>query len=393
MKKIIPYGKQSISNTEKKLVIKTLFSDFLTQGPLVKKFEALCSNFLNSNFALAFNSASSALYAACRAINLGPDDEVWTSPNSFAATANCVLNCGARLDFIDINNDDYCINVNLLELKLLNKKKKSLKLPKAIILVHFAGFISDLKRIKKLSKIYNFLIIEDASHAFGAKYNNSPIGNCKYSDICVFSFHPVKIITTGEGGLVSTNSKILNYRMKLVRDNGINRDKNSFQNILYKNKPWYYEQLIVGGNFRMSEIHAAIGISQIKKINFFLKKRREIYNLYKKNLLGLPIKFQDIRLKTLPSHHLFIIRVAPSLRDKLFKKLRSKKINVNLHYIPIYRFPFYKKFKFQIKSFPNMENYFKEAISLPIFPNLNKSNQHYVIKIIRDFFKYDIKLC
>ena len=385
--RILPYSRQNIDNQDIKSVIKVLKSNFLTQGPNVSEFEKNISRKIGSKYSIAVNSATSALHIACMSLNIKKGDIVWTSANSFVASINCAKYLGANVDFIDIENDFYNLSIENLEKKLILAKKKN-KLPKLIIAVHFAGFACDLKKIYKLSKFYKFKIIEDASHAIGAKYFGKYIGNCKYSEITIFSFHPVKIITSGEGGMCLTNKKSLRDKMFLSRSHGITKNYKNYKNTT-KDEPWYYEQQSLGYNYRMSDIHAALGISQFKKIDLFIKQRNLIAKNYFKLLKNLPLILPKKDKNLLSSFHLFVVRIDFSKTKKTYKQLfdflRKNKLWVNLHYLPIYSHPFYKK-SFNINQYKNTENYYKSAISIPIFSGLKYKEQLFIIKKFKLFF-------
>ncbi len=377
--KILPYSRQKIDSHDIKEVTKVLKSNFLTQGNKVPEFEKKIAKKIKVKYAIASNSGTSALHIACLSLNLKKGDLVWTSANSFVASINCAKYIGAKVDFVDIDSETYNISIKNLEKKLI-KAKKNKKLPKLIIIVHFAGLPCDLKKIYKLSKIYKFKIIEDASHAIGAKYYNSLIGNCKYSDITTFSFHPVKIITSGEGGMCLTNNKILKDRMLLFRSHGITKDNKKF--FIKKNQPWYYEQQSLGYNYRLSDIHAALGISQLKKLNYFVKQRNKIAKNYYKLLNDLPLTLPKKIKGYYSAFHLFVVKIdfqkTKKSYNQIFKYLRKNNIWINLHYLPIYNHPYYKKLGKNKKEFNNMENYYKSAISIPVYPGLSYSEQIYI---------------
>lgn len=381
---MINYSKQTIDKDDILQVSKVLKSDFLTQGPNVPKFEKKICKFTSSKYSVAVNSASSGLYLACKALNLNKNDFIWTVSNSFAATANCILLSGYKVDFVDIDEDNWNLSISKLEKKLSDAKKKRM-LPKAIIVVHLAGLPVDPIQLKKLSKKYKFKIIEDAAHSIGSKYYNRKVGSCKWSDICVFSFHPVKIITTAEGGCITTNNKEYFEKMTLMRNNGITKNVRKFKN---KNVgDWYYEQHSLGFNFRMNDLQAALGINQLKKINFFVKKRNLIALNYRKKLKNIPLNFQKVGDNFLSSYHLFIIKLKDKKKHKkLFNYLRMNKIFVNLHYLPIHLHPFYRSIGFKKKDLPISEDYSSSAISIPIYPKLSTANQNKVIKLIFKFF-------
>ena len=382
MKNLIPYSRQYIDAKDIKAVSKVLKSDFLTSGPQVNNFEKKLNNFCKSKYSVAVNSATSALHIACKALGLKQNDHVWTSSISFVASANCALYCGAKIDFIDIEKDTFNISISRLKNKLELAKKKN-ELPKIIIPVHLGGLSSEMSEIYSLSKKYKFKIIEDASHALGGKYKKLPIGSCKFSDIAVFSFHPVKTITTGEGGAALTNNLELFQKMKSLREHGIERNRAKFRK--KNNSLWYYEQQSLGFNYRMSDIHAVLGISQLSKISRFIKKRNFVSLRYEKELKKLPIEFQKKNKDSLSTKHLEIILVPSKIHKKLFEFLRKKKIFVNLHYIPLYRHPYFKK-KINHNSFKNSEMYYSRAISIPCYFGISKKEQDYVIKTIKVFF-------
>lgn len=375
---LIKYSTQDVSYQEINSVKKVLKSDYLTTGPILNKFEEKLSKYFNVKYTSAISSATAGLHLSCLALGLKKNDIFWTTPITFVASANCGIYCGAKLDLVDIDDQTYLISLDKLKKKLIEAKKQK-KLPKILITVHLSGHSCNMREIKKLSRIYKFKIIEDASHCMGAKYQNKKIGSCEFSDISVFSFHPVKIITTAEGGAVCTNNKKIYQKINVLRSHGIFRDTN-------KKFKWHYDQKILGYNYRINEIQAAIGLQQLKKVNKFVKKRNEIAKFYKKELKNLPIKFQQHVEKSFSSYHLFIIRVNKKIRNNLNQYLNQKKIQTNLHYIPIYRHAFYKKF-LKKKLFPNSEKYYEEAITIPLHTKLNKNQLIYIMKHIKYFFK------
>ena len=373
---MIPYSKQSISKEDARAVLKVLQSNFLTQGPLVEKFENKVNKFCGSKYSVAVNSGSSALHIACLALGVKNGDLVWTVPNTFVASANCAINCGAKIDFVDIDKDTFNISTAALEKKLLLAKKRK-KLPKVLIPVHLGGQPTEQKKIWELSKKYKFKILEDASHSIGAKHFGVKVGSNKWADITVFSFHPVKIITTGEGGVATTKSSIYYNKMKIFRDNGIKRLSNN----------WRYEHISVGFNYRMTDIAASLGISQLKKINKFLIKRNDIAKKYKKLLNSLPIKIQKILPGNYSSYHLFIIQFdLKNLKltyEKIFKIFRKNKYYVNLHYAPLHLSPYFRKIGFKKGHFPVSEKYGASSISIPIYYDLKLKDQFNVVNLIK----------
>lgn len=376
---MIPYGKQNIDKDDINAIMKVLKSDFLTQGPVTPEFENNFADYTQSKHAVAVNSATSALHLSCLALGVGKDDIVWTSPISFVASSNCALYCEAKIDFVDIDRDTYNMCTIKLEEKLEDAAKKN-KLPKVVIPVHLSGQSCDMKSVHKLSKKYNFKIIEDASHATGAKYNFKPVGNCNYSDITVFSFHPVKIITTCEGGICTTNDPVIFNKISRLRSHGVTRHASEMEN-----KPhglWYYEQIDLGFNYRLNDLMSALGISQLKKIDSFIKEREKIANYYDKLFEGLEIVTPYQSKFSKSSRHLYIIRIKNN-RNTIFEKLRNNGVGVNIHYIPIYRQPFYKKFNFNYLDFEESEKYYSEAISIPIYPGLTRTDQEFIVDIIK----------
>ena len=385
----IPYGKQSISEADIQQVVSVLKSDWLTQGPAGLRFEAAMAKTVGCSYALAVNSATSALHLACLALNVGEGDIVWTSPISFVASSNCALDCGASVDFVDIDINTYNIDIEKLEEKL-KFAEISGALPKCVIPVHLSGRSCDMKAIYKLSEKYGFKIIEDASHAVGASYESSSVGSCKYSDITVFRFHPVKIITTGEGGMALTNDKAIMTRMALLRSHGITRTEALMAEVTHG--PWYYEQQDLGYNYRMSDIGASLGLSQLERLSEFVERRNKIAERYDELLNETPLILPSRDTGSLSSFHLYIVRIDvdnfPLDHKALFSKLRDSGIGVNLHYIPIYRHPYYKKMGFNSKLYPASELYYQTAISLPIYPDLTDEEQNTVVKVIQSPLGY-----
>ncbi len=385
---MIPFSKQSINKDDINSVIKVLKSNYLTQGPKTLEFEKKISKFVNSKYAVSSNSGSSSLHLACLALGVSKNDIVWTVPNTFVASANCAINCGAKIDFVDIDPETWNIDVIKLEKKLSSLKK--VNLPKVLITVHFAGQPPEQKKIYELSKKFSFKIIEDASHAIGSKHYNEKVGSCKWSDITVFSFHPTKIITTGEGGISTTNDIKLARKMKLYRTNGITKNSKLFLN-RGKLKPWYYEHQTSGFNYRMNDISAVLGISQLRRINKFINRRNLIAKYYAKLFKKLPVNFQKINKYNISSYHLLIIKLDLEKFKfgyrKIFLKLRSKNFFVNLHYMPLHLSPYFKKKGFKKRNFPVSEDFSDSALSLPIYYELKLKKINEIYKIIKSFVK------
>jgi UDP-4-amino-4,6-dideoxy-N-acetyl-beta-L-altrosamine transaminase len=377
---LIPYGRQEINQADIDAVIAVLKSDFLTQGPAVPAFEKSIANYCGANYAVAVNSATSALHIACLVLGVGKGDIVWTTPITFVASANSALYCGATIDFVDIDSQTYNMSVKCLEEKLAIAKKIG-KLPKVVIPVNLSGQPCDMESIYALSQKYGFKIIEDASHAIGGKYKGEPIGNCRYSDITVFSFHPVKIITTAEGGMAMTNDAQLAKRMQLLRSHGITRDENDMTHTL--DGPWYYQQIDLGYNYRMTDLHAALGLSQMERLDEFVVRRHVIAERYNQLLADLPVKIPWQHEDSYSGLHLYVIRLKLTEIGKthrqVFESLREFDIGVNLHYIPVYLQPYYENLGFKVGYCLEAEQYYAEAISLPMYPGLNEAQQELVV--------------
>lgn len=380
MKEFIPYGRQDISEDDIQAVTNVLRSDWLTQGPVVPKFEQSIAGYCGAKYALAMNSATSALHVACLALGLGPGDRLWTSPNTFVASANCGLYCGAQVDFVDINPRTYNMCPEALKAKLVVASQNG-TLPKIIVPVHFSGQSCDMRAIHGLAEQYGVKIIEDASHAIGGRYLDEPVGNCRFSDIAVFSFHPVKIITTAEGGMAITNDPQLARRMELLRSHGITRDPAEMTH--EPDGPWYYQQTGLGFNYRMTDLQAALGLSQMQRLNEFVTKRHVIALRYDELLAGLPLVTPWQHPDSYSSLHLYVIRLnlnkISKIHRQVFESLRASGIGVNLHYIPVYRQPYYEKLGFNAGLYPEAEQYYAEAISLPMYASLTEKQQDKVV--------------
>ncbi len=381
---MIPYGKQSISSKDIDAVVSVLKSDWLTQGSVVPEFEQAVAHYCAADYAYAVSHGSAALHLACRALSIGAGDWVWTSPNSFVASANCVLYCGAKIDFVDIDPYTYNLSVKELQKKLLTAEREG-KLPKALIAVHFAGQSCDMQAIRSLSEQYGFYIIEDAAHAVGGSYLDSKVGSCAYADIAIFSFHPVKIITTGEGGMLLTNNKKWADKIELLRSHGITRDSS----LMLEQTPgdWYYEQIELGYNYRMTDFQAALGLSQLQELDRFIRRRTEIASFYQQHLADLPLSLPLLENFACSSWHLYVIRLnlkeIKVTRKQVFEQLRESGIGVHVHYIPVHTQPYYCRLGFNRGDFPEAELYYREVISLPVFYTLSNEDLIYIVKQLR----------
>ncbi|MCG8436482.1 MAG: UDP-4-amino-4,6-dideoxy-N-acetyl-beta-L-altrosamine transaminase [Pseudomonadales bacterium] len=378
---MIPYGRQDISQADIDAVVEVLQSDFLTQGPKVPEFERIVADYCGAARAVAVNSATSALHLACLALELGPGDRLWTSPVTFVASANCALYCGASVDFVDIDPRTY----NLCPVALAEKLRVAEAqgaLPKVVVAVHLCGQPCDMKAIDRLAKQYGFRVIEDASHAIGGKYADEPIGNGRYSDITVFSFHPVKIVTSAEGGMALTNDNALADQMALLRSHGITRDPALMT--WEPDGPWYYQQVALGFNYRMTELQAALGISQMSRLDDFVSRRHGLASRYDLLLESLPVTAPWQHPDSYSGLHLYVIRVAGTSHQQVFESLREKGVGVNLHYIPVHTQPYYQSMGFDAADFPEAMAYYAEAISLPMYPGLTEQDQDFVVSSLSE---------
>lgn len=379
---MIYYGHQHITEKDIQAVERVLHSDWLTQGPAIESFEKKVANYCGAKYAVAVTNATSALHIACKAAGLGEGDVLWTSPITFTASANCGRYCGADVDFVDI--DDKTYNMSVAELQ--HKLEAAVKKPKVVIPVHLAGQSCDMEAIKALADEYGFQIIEDASHATGADYKNTKVGSCRYSDMTVFSFHPVKIVTTGEGGIVLTNNKELYEKLKLYRSHGITRDGDLMTQ--EADGPWYYQQIELGFNYRMTDMQAALGCSQMDSLDEFVARRRYLVKRYNEKLKNLPLRTPYQDEATNPSWHIYIIRVdftkVTLSKKEIFARMRDIGIALNLHYIPVHTQPYYKKLGFKKGDFPVSEKYYEEAITLPLYYDLTDEQQDEVIKALKE---------
>lgn len=376
---MIPYGRQHVTETDIEAVVEVLRSDFLTQGPAVPRFEQAVAGSCGARHAVAVNSGTSALHLACRALGLGPGDTLWTSPITFVASANCALYCGAGVDFVDIDPRTGNLCPRKLEAKLRTAEDEG-RLPKIVVPVHLNGLPCEMQEIRGLSGRYGFRIVEDAAHALGARYNGEPVGNCRHSDITIFSFHPVKLVTTGEGGAAVTNDAGLAERMALLRSHGITRDPARMDR--EPDGPWYYQQIELGHNYRMTDLQAALGVSQMSRLHEYISRRTRLAETYDKVLADLPLTLPGRHPDAKPAWHLYAIRIQHSntnIHRRVFEKLREAGIGVNVHYIPVHLQPYYRALGFAEGDFPEAERYYASAITLPLYPQLTDKELNTVV--------------
>lgn len=382
---MIYYGKQCIDEQDINAVIEVLKSDFLTQGPAIEKFEQAVAEYCGAKYAVAVTNATSALHIACMAAGLGTGDTLWTSPITFTASANCGRYCGADVDFVDIDNDTYNMSVTALKEKLEKAEVK----PKVVVPVHLAGQSCDMEEIYKLAEQYGFTVIEDASHAIGADYKDTKVGCCKYSDMVVFSFHPVKIITTGEGGMVLTNNENLYKKLTLYRSHCITRDPELMTK--EADGPWYYQQIGLGFNYRMTDVQAALGYSQLTKVDKFVARRRQLAARYNELLKDLPVNLPYQNPETNSSWHLYLVRVdfnkVNKTKTQIFAEMKEKGICLNLHYIPVHTQPYYQNLGFKNGDFPVSEKYYEEVFTLPLYYSLTDEQQEYIVNALKEVLK------
>lgn len=384
---MIPYGRQEITQADIDAVVEVLHSDFLTQGPAVPRFEALLAARVGAPHAVAANSATSALHLACMALDLAPGDLLWTVPNTFVASANCGRYCGADVDFVDIDPVSWNISVTALHKKLLESRHQG-RLPAVLVTVHFAGQPTEQEEIWRLAQEFGFRVIEDASHAIGAARNSEPVGSCRWSDITVFSFHPVKIITSAEGGMATTRNPMLAERMSLLRSHGITRDASKFRGFDGDPPSWVYEQQQLGYNYRMTDVQAALGASQLARLDEYVNARNTLAQRYARKLSALPLTLPTVLPGNLSTFHLYVVRLhsAPGrpTRRSLFDHLRAQGIGVNLHYMPVHLQPYYRDLGFMPGQCPHAEQYAEEAITLPLFASMSETQQDAVIVALEE---------
>lgn len=392
---MIPYGRQDISQADIDAVVAVLRSDFLTQGPAVPRFEQAVASRVRARHAVAVNSATSALHLACLALDLGPGDLLWTVPTTFVASANCGRYCGADVDFVDIDRDTWNLSISSLRDKLARARVEG-RLPKILVPVHLTGQPTDQEAIWELARDYGFRVIEDASHAIGAVRHGEPVGSCRWSDIAVFSFHPVKIITSGEGGMALTNDPELARRMEMLRSHGITRDRSKYIGMGRDSDDdsadpadWYYEQQTLGFNYRLIDIQAALGNSQLARLDYYIARRNDLARRYDQALHGLPLQLPTVQAGNLSAFHLYVVRLRRELTGKthrqLFDFLRQQGIGVNLHYMPVHLQPYYQALGFARGQFSEAEAYGESAITLPLYPALDEGEQDRVVQALREF--------
>ncbi|MEO9945585.1 UDP-4-amino-4,6-dideoxy-N-acetyl-beta-L-altrosamine transaminase [Paraglaciecola sp.] len=373
---MIFYGKHSVDETDIEAVVEVLRHQFLTQGSVVPQFEEALCQYTGADYCTAVNSATSGLHVACLAAGVGSGDLVWTVPNSFVASANCALFCGASVDFVDIDKQSRNISISQLIAKLENAKRLG-KLPKALIVVHFSGLSCDMQAIAEIIAPYEVVLIEDAAHALGGQYQTEKIGSCQYSDMAVLSFHPVKSITSAEGGAVLTNSSDYAEKIILHAKHGVTRDPNLMQG--ESHGPWYYQQVALGYNYRLSDVHAALGLSQLKKLDSFIAKRVELARVYQQALAHLPLRLPSVKECANSAWHLYMVELKHHNRLDVYQKLHEMGVGVNVHYIPIHLQPYYQNLGFKDGDFPNSELFYEHALTLPLYPTLTNTEQQSVI--------------
>jgi UDP-4-amino-4,6-dideoxy-N-acetyl-beta-L-altrosamine transaminase len=378
---LIPYGRQDVTQADIDAVVAVLQSDFLTQGPAVPRFEGLVMDQVGAPYALAMSSATAALHVACAALDLGPGDIVWTVPNTFVASANCARYCGADVDFVDIDPRTWCMSVESLRLKLERAHREG-RLPKAVVPVHFGGQPNEQEQVWELAQQYGFRVIEDASHSIGASRNGETVGSCRWSDITVFSFHPVKIITTCEGGMALTRDRALAERMAMLRSHGITRDAGKF--VGERGGAWYYEQQLLGYNYRMTDVQAALGSSQLARLPQYVARRNALAQRYDAALKDLPLQLPTLLPGNVSAFHLYVVHLRNASRDVIFDELRKREIGVNVHYTPVHLQPYYRQLGFEPGQYPHAEAHGANSLTLPLFPGLTEQQQDRVVAAFRD---------
>lgn len=378
---MIPYGKHQVDDEDIAAVVDVLCNKFLTQGQLIPEFEQRLGDYTGSHFAVAVNSGTSGLHIACLAAGVGAGDLVWTVPNSFVASANCALYCGATIDFVDIDPLTRNISLDALQQKFVEAIEEN-KLPKSLIVVHFAGLSCHMQAIQALCQQHKVVLIEDAAHAFGGSYQSRKIGSCQYSDMAVLSFHPVKSMTTAEGGAVLTNSEDFHHKLQLFAKHGVTREQEFMSEPSHG--PWYYQQIELGYNYRLSDLHAALGISQLKKLDGFIQKRTEIAQRYQAELTALPVIKPPIDESSQSAWHLYMLELQEHDRLSIFEALRRKGVGVNVHYIPIHLQPYYQNLGFKPGDFPNAEAFYQNALTIPLFPGMTADEQDKVIQVLKE---------
>lgn len=378
---MIPYGKHLVDEDDIDAVVDVLRNQFLTQGKVVPQFEQALCEYTKAKYCVAVNSATSGLHVACLAAGVGQGDLVWTVPNSFVASANCALYCGANIDFVDIDSATRNIDIDAFA-KKLQKAANQNRLPKALIVVHFSGLSSDMQRIRSLAQTYSIVLIEDAAHGLGGSYQQSKIGSCAYSDMTVLSFHPVKSITSAEGGAVLTNQDQMHEKLKLFAKHGVTKNPAQYQG--ESHGPWYYQQIELGYNYRLSDMQAALGLSQLKKLDSFIQKRSEIAKKYGEKLAGLSLKLPTVDPQSESAWHLYMVELTQHDRQDIYRQLHAKGVGVNVHYIPIHLQPFYQQLGFKIGDFPVSEHFYQHALTLPLFPSLTDVEQTKVIDTLHE---------
>jgi UDP-4-amino-4,6-dideoxy-N-acetyl-beta-L-altrosamine transaminase len=378
---MIPYGKHVVDEDDVDAVVEVLRNQFLTQGTVVPKFEQALCEYTGANHCVAVNSATSGLHVACLAAGVAAGDSVWTVPNSFVASANCALYCGATIDFVDIDLFTRNIDISALETKLQHAATQN-RLPKALIVVHFSGLSCEMQTIQKLTQLYSIVLIEDAAHGLGGSYQQSKIGSCVYSDMSVLSFHPVKSITSAEGGAVLTNQSQLYQKLQLFAKHGVTKDPSQYQG--ESHGPWYYQQLELGYNYRLSDLHAALGLSQLSKLDVFIQKRSRLAKVYDNALADLPLKLPVEEPQFKSAWHLYMVELIQHDRQHVYQQLHDKGVGVNVHYIPIHLQPYYQQLGFKQGDFPVSEHFYQNALTLPLFPSLTDIEQAKVIAVLHE---------